>query len=482
MLLDQCRSGKLNFSTHVEEETRHRNRPSSDNTIRDDIPSHSSFHDFSLDETNPKKNDSHEENTLLLYGLDGNKLSRSDRAWENKFKLLLHYYHEHGHTLIPTTDPTLGRWVQRQRSHYKKGTLNDYRRMALMSLKFVFDVHEHARLKRKESTIVADDATTMPNSNEEEKNRRKWRKHSWDERHMELSQYFCQNGHSNVPLKHGSLGGWVQYQRRSRSKLSMEQRNKLEQLNFVWNVKSHQWNIKYQELREFLESHGHCHVPSTEEYKTLQAWCGTQRHLYRIKYEKSNDNNTISSSSSSSALTNEREELLASIGFDWETNHAYIWNQRIEQLKRYKQTHGHVNLTKGGDGSSSDLGAWVDTQRTEYRFKIAGHHTHLTDERVAELELLGMVWNVRDWQWNENYDAVLQYFVTVRQNNSKCPPEDKAEDKEEAKLSPSLAIWFRDQKKLYRGMTRGEQTPLTEERVGKLGVLIEESNKDRAFG
>eukprot|EP00985_Skeletonema_marinoi_P018112 scaffold10057_cov286-Skeletonema_marinoi.AAC.2 len=92
------------------------------------------------------------------------------------------------------------------------------------------------------------------------------------------------------------------------------------------------------------------------------------------------------------ALTDEREERLDAINFDWQTSHEYVWQSRLEQLKAYKQENGHLNLSKN-DG---DLGVWVDTQRTEMRFKMDGHHTHLTDERIDELERLGFGWSIRD--------------------------------------------------------------------------------------
>eukprot|EP00985_Skeletonema_marinoi_P027718 scaffold23199_cov79-Skeletonema_marinoi.AAC.2 len=309
------------------------------------------------------------QNEEQVHGLESSlvdfeAITKSDRAWLQKYNLLLAYYTKHHHTLIPVADATLGRWVQRQRSYYKQGALAESRIKALNQVKFVFDARNHNNKVQKV---------------------KKWQKRSWEERYTELKMYYDERGHSNVPLKSGSLGGWVQYQRQchDKGKLSTSQIDKLNEIDFIWNVRKHQWEQRFIEVKEFIETNGHSCIPSTPEYKSLQAWCGTQRKLWKMKQ---------ANSTTTCALTDEREERLDAINFDWQTSHEYVWQSRLEQLKAYKQENGHLNLSKN-DG---DLGVWVDTQRTEMRFKMDGHHTHLTDERIDELERLGFGWSIRD--------------------------------------------------------------------------------------
>jgi len=373
------------------------------------------------------------------------KPNQYDRAWENKYKCLVDYYKSHGHTLVPVSEPTLGRWVQRQRAQYKKGTMPDNRKMSLVAVDFVFDVNEYKRSKKEANAAI------MDGDGLGDQKQKKWTKLSWEERYHQLKEYFDANGNSNVPEKYGSLGGWVQYQRRSKEKLSRDQKDQLEQLNFIWDMKDHQWKTKLEEMKQFMQQNNHSHVPSTEEYRSLQAWCITQRKLHQTKYDKNKQNKTAS------ALTDERESLLNEIGFDWDTSHEHIWHQRIEQLKEYKKQHGHVILGKK-DGV---LGAWADTQRTEYRYKVAGHHTHLTDKRVLELEALGFAWSIREVQWNDNYQSVLRYM------------EGKEQSRDKTRMDPSLVVWLRDQKLLYDARTNGEQNSLLEERAEKLSALMD---------
>lgn len=294
--------------------------------------------------------------------VDFEPITKSDRAWLLKYNLLLDYYIKHHHTLIPVADATLGRWVQRQRSYYKQGTLAEDRIKALNQVKFVFDAR---------------------NYNNKVPTPKKWQKRSWEERYAELKKYYDAHGHCNVPVKSSSLGGWVQYQRQcnDKGKLSTYQIDKLNEIGFIWNLRKHQWEQRFTEVKEFIETNGHSCIPSSQS--SLQAWCGTQRKLWKMKQS----NSTVAC-----ALTDEREERLDSINFDWQTSHEYVWQSRLEQLKAYKEENGHLNLGKN-DG---DLGVWADTQRTEMRFKKDGHHTHLTDERINQLEKLGFGWSIRD--------------------------------------------------------------------------------------
>jgi len=524
--------------------------------------------------------------------LSGVKFSRSDHAWMKKYQLLLEFRLENQQNqqcspllLVPTTDPTIGRWTQRQRSEYKRGEMATWRIKALDEVGFVWDVREYQRrlkLSTEEKYDNEQDMESNPvhNGNEHENGKKhsiakrtnlkpkndqnkakKWRKLSWDERYAQLVDYHRVHGHVNVPLKdpiNGSLGSWVQYQRRSRylskpnnsstsksksatssaSKLTRDQVRKLEDLGFVWDLKQHRWMERYRELVDFVEKYGHCHVPSNGsigkddvdinddgiDYKSLQAWCGTQRHLFRLKYKldrtgkqhryrvdddcNSNDGCgeenegyhaivTLQSSKTSSPLTNEREALLNKINFDWDTNHSYMWNRRMEKLRQYKREHGHINLTKADDTNGAEtefegLGSWLDTQRTEYRFKMNGLHTHLTDERVEELERLGIVWSIWDFKWNAKYEEVKKFYLRRNMlrdeaasaefgcgvgkfgNKSHTIPTGLVHDGAVIdKLPPSLSVWLRDQKRFYKARFRGESTPLSDDRAEKLKMLLE---------
>mmetsp|Transcript_55805 Transcript_55805/g.67041 ORF Transcript_55805/g.67041 Transcript_55805/m.67041 type:complete len:121 (-) Transcript_55805:442-804(-) len=89
-----------------------------------------------------------------------------------------------------------------------------------------------------------------------------------------------------------------------------------------------------------------------------------------------------------SCLTPTRMEKLKSIGFPLdcpneksadETN----WNNRIQQLLKFKEKHGHFNVSR--DNGSRSLYTWMTRQRWYYRRGTGC----LTPARIEELESIG---------------------------------------------------------------------------------------------
>eukprot|EP00978_Attheya_sp_CCMP212_P045945 scaffold367074_cov98-Attheya_sp.AAC.1 len=70
-----------------------------------------------------------------------------------------------------------------------------------------------------------------------------------------------------------------------------------------------QWNMRYQELKEYQAEHGDCLVPSRyHPNPALGMWVRNQRNAYSVwKNEKGK-----------SSITPERIELLEQLGFVWD--------------------------------------------------------------------------------------------------------------------------------------------------------------------
>ena len=64
------------------------------------------------------------------------------------------------------------------------------------------------------------------------------------------------------------------------------------------------------------------------------------------------------------------------------------FDQRIEELKRFKEKHGHCDLNKSSKGNAS-LGVWSDHMRYTYRGKGTGKRT---EYRIRRLEAIGFKW------------------------------------------------------------------------------------------
>ncbi|EJK44815.1 hypothetical protein THAOC_36615 [Thalassiosira oceanica] len=105
------------------------------------------------------------------------------------------------------------------------------------------------------------------------------RDQKWNDRCDELAAYKAKHGDCNVPKSQGSLGRWVNDQRKlqKKGKLPEERFKKLEELGFDWSPLGTTWEESFDELMEYQRAHGDCNVPRGHE--TLGSWVHNQRTL-----------------------------------------------------------------------------------------------------------------------------------------------------------------------------------------------------------
>ena len=172
----------------------------------------------------------------------------------------------------------------------------------------------------------------------------------------------------------------------------------LEAIGFVWNVgydgntnarNDELWNQRLDELKEYRKKYGNCNVPNRySANKSLGKWVRNQRHYYKLK-----------ENGKSSSMTDERILELEAIGFVWKVGFDgltadELWNQRLEELKEYREKHGNCYVPQRYSANKS-LGQWVINQRHYYKLKENGKKSTMTDERILELEAIGFVWKAR---------------------------------------------------------------------------------------
>jgi superfamily II DNA or RNA helicase len=80
------------------------------------------------------------------------------------------------------------------------------------------------------------------------------------------------------------------------------------------------------------------------------------------------------------------------------------WARHIAAAADYRSRYGHLRVPQRWiTPDRVPLGAWINTQRVNRsRGRLPGH-------RVAALDALGMVWDVRDDQWSTGYAAAAAY-------------------------------------------------------------------------
>ena len=291
-----------------------------------------------------------------------------------RFYLKLEKYHtKHGNCLVPRVykkGPKLGKWVRDQRKQfkrYKQGKKPYYN----------LDARRVAQLDRLDFEEDAYEAV-------------------WRNRYEELRDYSKFHGDCMVPRNYPEnpeLGNWVhqqrqQYKRRKEGKLNRyfteERIRLLEEIGFDWDPFESAWMERYNELVEYAKCHGDCMVPENyPENPELGIWVKVQRREYKRRKEGKLNR----------YFTEERIRLLEEIGFDWDPLES-AWMERYHELVEYAKCHGDCIVPKNYP-ENPELGRWVNTQRWLYKQFQEGRSCGMTEERIAMLEHVAFVWNVR---------------------------------------------------------------------------------------
>jgi hypothetical protein len=198
------------------------------------------------------------------------------RLWERRFQELARFAQQHGHCRVPIdypANPELGKWVGTQRANFER--MSPARTERLRKLGFIWKTLEMSPRR------------------------------DWDQRYLELLAFRRKYGHVNVPHawpENQPLAHWVARQRkRDKSKLTRQQLKKLNDIDFIWDVRDRRWCVRIAALTEFKARFGHCDVPGHwSENKPLGAW------TYKVREQKRAGN-----------LTSERIQELTRRAVQW---------------------------------------------------------------------------------------------------------------------------------------------------------------------
>ncbi len=206
------------------------------------------------------------------------------------------------------------------------------------------------------------------------------------------------------------------------------------------------WDLMYQYAKKYYQRHKNLQVPvryQTEEGYGLGRWLLTQRKVRAgEKY---------------GVLGADRIRKLDQIGMVWGSYRDLSWERYFAEARNYYEEHGDLN-TNVNDVTESGirLGAWICQLRT-YR-KSGIQKAYLTEKRIRALNGIGMIWDVPDYLWEENFAECLQYYRThgnLDVPNAYCSPKGL-----------KIGGWIRRQRLLRKGKTTGAK--LTQEQIARL--------------
>lgn len=264
-------------------------------------------------------------------------------VWDTNLSALTEFKNKNGHCNVPqkyADNPSLGLWVTNNRRLGKSGKLSKDKIDKLNSIGFAWDP----------------------------------RQDDWMRNYRKLEEYFTKYGHSNIPLKwseNPDLALWVMLQRQFKKigRVSQENEELLNKLNFEWARHDLNWENHFKDLVAFKTSNGHCGVsakfPGTEE---LRIWTTKQRALKK-----------------KGQLSEERIKRLDEIGFIWAAE--LNWEKYFGELLAFKAKYGHCDLSYKYP-CRLELCAWASKQR---KLKKEGL---LSKGLVKRLDDIGFLWDV----------------------------------------------------------------------------------------
>jgi superfamily II DNA or RNA helicase len=289
----------------------------------------------------------------------------NETSWQRYFDALTSFADTHGHCRVPrnyvAAVGNLSSWTSKQRSAQRRGTLAQSKKLQLEQL-------------QGWSWEPTDD---------------KW----WlsYERFIEFlsdNPDFELNRPSKLDL---TLRDWLAEQRRRYrdAQLTESQVEALEKMSsWTWEPALSRWHEFLQDLRNFVESHGHCVVPNDYQGSAglLSPWCFRQRKLYQ-------------SGSLSPDLVKQLEQIPS---WTWvATPKPKLqapdpkWMSFYSALTNYINDHGTTTVKKGTTCAAGRLDAWVFDQRKRFRKNELG--------QVA-IELLEAL---PGWYWGQRWTPSL---------------------------------------------------------------------------
>jgi superfamily II DNA or RNA helicase len=355
------------------------------------------------------------ERVQQLESLPGWTWTPKEDSWDQWFELLESYASTVGHSRVPqgfmVASQNLGRWVSKQRSRFRKGTL------------------ETERVTRLES---------LPEWT--------WNPHDaiWESSFAALIEFIENSGNAAPPQSHKvgdiALGTWVSKQRSDykKGRLTEEDVARLESLpGWTWDTWDSSWDLYFSALTQYTNKFGQAAPPKTLEIDGIQlgAWASSQR----ARYNKG-------------ALEQKRISQLESLpGWTWNPS-SEAWEKYFRALNEYVTEFGTATPPQSFIASNLKLGTWVNEQRQKFK---KGRLEEAKAERLVSLT---------GWTWDPSSEAWETMYLQLREFAAKHN-HVKVTNEQTDKKTQELSQWIKRQRSSYK------YGSLDQEKITKLESL-----------
>jgi hypothetical protein len=228
----------------------------------------------------------------------------------------------------------------------------------------------------------------------------------WNRQFSSLLKFHSRNGRwpkaSEEFPKGNRIGLWANRQRdlHERGELDARRVAALEKAGFAWHksdARGMHWDEQFAHLLDYRRKHGDDWPIARLEFpkgNRLGLWVWRQRQAHVA-----------------GTLPRHRRAKLEKIRFPFELPDS--WSEHVKTLRQYRTKNpGRWPKAREEFPKGNRLGLWCHLQRCAHK---AGR---LAPERVADLDVLGFQWSVKEVNWNRFFEILKDY---KRSNPSRWP-------------------------------------------------------------
>lgn len=201
---------------------------------------------------------------------------------------------------------------------------------------------------------------------------------------------------------------------------------------------SSSWDHYFSEASIYYAEHGSLNIPkryTTPAGLSLGEWLTTQR---RVRAGQIPGN-----------LTELQIARLDSIGMEWGNRNDAAWERGLEEARKFREQFGNLQVpAKYKTKDDYPLGKWINNARKRR------NDGKLTEERIRQLDQMGMIWSVFDAKWEQGYALAMNY--AAKHGDLNVPVNYTTEEGEK------LGAWILNQRTAYA------KEMLSQDQIGRL--------------
>ena len=201
---------------------------------------------------------------------------------------------------------------------------------------------------------------------------------------------------------------------------------------------SSSWDHYFSEASIYYAEHGNLNIPkryTTPAGMSLGEWLTTQR---RVRAGQIPGN-----------LTEQQIARLDSIGMEWGNRNDAAWERGLKEARKFREQFGNLQVpAKYKTKNDYPLGKWINNARKR---RSDGK---LTEERIRQLDQMGMIWSVFDAKWEQGYALAMNY--AAKHGDLNVPVNYTTEEGEK------LGAWILNQRTAYA------KEVLSQDQIGRL--------------